>query len=403
MSYHDNMIHQAVKVRIYPSLEQKNILAQNFGSARWWWNYALNKSIETYKATGKGLTRTAMNSMLPQLKKEEETKWLKDCYSQIYQAVSLNLSRAYLNFFAGRARYPRFKSKFGKQSIQYPQNVTRSEIGLKFPGRLGTVKAKIHRPLEGEIKTVTLSMTPSGKYFASILLEREGDYPEAVSQQKVIGIDLGIKDFAITNDGQKTSKYANPRHHLKHHKNLKRKQQKLARKQKGSNSRNKARLLVAKVYERISNVRQDFLHKLSRKIVKNNQVVVVENLNIKGMVHNHKLAKAISDCSWGTFVNFLEYKLKEEGKALIEIERFFPSSKTCSNCHHQIDKLPLEIRNWKCSHCGTEHDRDENAAINIRQEGMRILKIYPLGTSGAADGGDVRPRRGNISRLGNSL
>ena len=149
------MIHQAVKVRIYPSLEQKNILAQNFGSARWWWNYALNKCTETYKATGKGLTRTAMNSMLPQLKKQEQTKWLKDCYSQIYQAVSLNLSRAYLNFFAGRARYPRFKSKFGKQSIQYPQNVTRSEIGLKFPGRLGTVKAKIHRPLEG--RAVSLS------------------------------------------------------------------------------------------------------------------------------------------------------------------------------------------------------------------------------------------------------
>ena len=396
------MIHQAVKVRIYPNSEQKGILAQNFGSARWWWNYALNKCIETYKATGKGLTRTAMNSMLPKLKREKETEWLKDCYSQIYQAVSLNLSRAYLNFFAGRARYPRFKSKFGKQSIQYPQNVTRSEIGLKFPGRLGKVKAKIHRPLEGQIKTVTVSMTTSGQYFASILLEKEGDYPEAVGQDKIIGIDLGIKDFAITNDGNKTSKYANPRHLKKYQKNLKRKQQKLARKQKGSNSRNKARLLVAKVYERISNVRQDFLHKLSRKIVNNNQVVVIENLNVKGMARNHKLAKAISDCSWGTFANFLEYKLKEEGKALVEIERFFPSSKTCSNCHHQIDKLPLDIRYWTCSHCGTKHDRDENAALNIRQEGIRILKLYPLGTSGSADGGNVRPRRGNISRLGSS-
>ena len=396
------MIHQAVKVRIYPNSEQKGILAQNFGSARWWWNYALSKCIETYKATGKGLTRTAMNSMLPKLKREKETEWLKDCYSQIYQAVSLNLSRAYLNFFAGRARYPRFKSKFGKQSIQYPQNVTRSEIGLKFPGRLGKVKAKIHRPLEGEIKTVTVSMTTSGQYFASILLEKEGDYPAAVGQDKIIGIDLGIKDFAITNDGNKTSKYANPRHLKKYQKNLKRKQQKLARKQKGSNSRNKARLLVAKVYERISNVRQDFLHKLSRKIVNNNQVVVIENLNVKGMARNHKLAKAISDCSWGTFANFLEYKLKEEGKALVEIERFFPSSKTCSNCHHQIDKLPLDIRYWTCSHCGTKHDRDENAAVNIRQEGIRILKLYPLGTSGSADGGNVRPRRGNISRLGSS-
>ena len=414
------MIHQAVKVRIYPNKEQSAILAQNFGCARWWWNYALNKCIETYKATGKGLTRSAMNSMLPKLKKEEETKWLRDCYSQIYQSVSLNLSRAYLNFFAGRARYPRFKSRSGKQSIQYPQNVTQVDIGLKFPGRLGKVKAKIHRPIHGEIKTVTLSMTQSGKYFASILVEKadatfmtgdgikvahqaEGDFPDANSEGKTIGIDLGIKDFAITNDGNKTSKYANPRHLSKYQKNLKRKQQKLARKQKGSNRRNKARKLVAKVYERISNVRQDFLHKLSRKVVNHNQVVVVENLNVKGMVRNHKLAKAISDCSWGTFVNFLEYKLKEEGKILVEIERFFPSSKTCSNCHYQIEQLPLDVRNWTCSHCGAVHDRDENAAINIRQEGMRMLQLNPLGTSGSANGGNVRPKRGKLSRLGNSL
>ena len=402
------MIHQAVKVRIYPTLEQKIVLAQNFGSARWWWNYALNKCIETYKATGKGLTRTALNSLLPKLKREEETEWLKDCYSQIYQSVSLNLSRAYLNFFAGRANYPRFKSRYGKQSIQYPQKVIRSEIGLKFPGRLGKIKAKIHRPLEGEIKTVTVSMTQSGKYFASILLEQEGELPEETRERapregQVIGIDLGIKDFAITNNGEKTSKYDNPRHLKKHQKNLKRKQQKLARKQKGSATRNKARKLVAKVYERISNVRQDFLHKLSRKIVNNNQVVVVETLNVKGMVRNHKVAKAISDCSWGTFVNFLQYKLKEEGKVLVEIDRFFPSSKTCSNCHYKVEKLPLDIRNWTCPHCGAKHDRDENAAINIRQEGIRILKLYPLGTSGSAKGGDVRPKRGNISRLGNSL
>ncbi len=412
------MIHQAVKVRLYPSGEQSVILAQHFGCARWWWNYALNKCIETYIETGKGLTRSAMNSMLPKLKKEEDTEWLGECYSQVLQSVSLNLSRAYLNFFAGRAKYPRFKSKSQKQSIQYPQKVKQVESSLKFPGRLGTVKARIHRPLDGEIKTVTVSMTPSGKYYASVLLLREGDPPEGAlasdeetssavalesnTKGKVIGIDLGIKDFAITYDGSKTSKFGNPRHLSKHQKNLRRKQQKLARKQKGSNRRNKARRLAAKVYERISNVRQDFLHKLSRKIVNNNQVVVVESLNVKGMVRNHKLAKAISDCSWGKFVNFLDYKLSQSGKLLVEINRFFPSSKTCSNCHYKIDKLSLDIRNWTCPSCGTHHDRDENAATNIRAEGIRILQTS-LGTSDAANGGNVRPNLGRVSRLGNSL
>ncbi len=386
------MIHQAVKVRLYPTNSQKITLSRHFGSARWWWNYALNKCIETYKKTGKGLTRSAMNSMLPRLKKQEETEWLKECYSQVLQSVSLNLSRAYLNFFAGRAKYPRFKSKFQKQSIQYPQQVKQIESSLKFPGKLGIVKAKIHRRLDGEIKTVTVSMTTSGKYYASVLLEIEEDAPQNVSvlkdlhsnecspnhQGKIIGIDLGISDFAIIHDGGKTSKYDNPRHLSKHEKNLKRKQQKLARKEKGSNRRNKARLLAAKVYERISNVRQDFLHKLSRKIVDNNQVVVVENLNVKGMVRNHKLAKAISDCSWGKFVNFLDYKLTQSGKLLIEIDRFFPSSKTCSNCHYEIDKLPLNVRNWVCPSCKSHHDRDENAAINIRAEGIRIMQTSCL-------------------------
>ena len=396
------MIHQATKVRLYPTNSQKITLAQHFGSARWWWNYALNKCIETYKETGKGLTRSAINSMLPKLKKEEETEWLKDCYSQVLQSVSLNLSRAYLNFFAGRAKYPRFKSKFKKQSIQYPQQVfLKSESSLKFPGKLGVVKAKIHRPLDGEIKTVTVSMTPSGKYYASVLLEKEGKIPEFKSG-KIIGIDLGIKDFAITHDGNKTSKYNNPRHLAKHAKNLKRKQQKLARKQLGSNRRNKAKKIAAKVYERISNVRIDFLHKLSRKIVNHNQVVVVENLNVRGMTRNHKLAKAISDCSWGKFVNFLDYKLSQEGKLLVEINRFFPSSKTCSNCHYKLDKLPLNVRNWVCPSCKSRHDRDANAAINIRAEGIRILQTS-LGTSDAAKGGNVSPKLGRVSRLGDFL
>ncbi|NES94458.1 MAG: IS200/IS605 family element transposase accessory protein TnpB [Desertifilum sp. SIO1I2] len=398
------MQHQAVKVRLYPTIEQQEILSQHFGCARWWWNHALSLCIETYKATGKGLSQSALNALLPKLKKQEETQWLSECYSQVLQATTLNLVTAYKNFFEGRARYPRFKAKKNRQSIQYPQSVKVVDGCLKFPGRVGVVKAKLHRPLLGKIKTVTVSMTPSGKYYASVLMELEAEKSVSSTDGKVAGIDLGLKDFAIVNDGIKTSKYANPRHLAKHERNLKRKQQKLARKQKGSKSRDKARRLVARVHERLSNVRQDYLHKLSRKLVDDNQVIVVESLNTKGMVRNPKLAKAISDVGWGTFVNFLSYKLDREGKVLVEIDRWFPSSKLCSNCHYQVREMPLDIRTWTCPSCGTQHDRDGNAAINIRAEGIRMLRqaqqqLSVLGTRTAADGGDVSPKRGRKSKL----
>jgi putative transposase len=399
------MRHQAVKVRLYPTTEQQEILSQHFGCSRWWWNYGLNLCIETYKTTGKSLNQSALNALLPKLKKQEETQWLSECYSQVLQATTLNLVTAYKNFFTGRARYPRFKAKKNKQSIQYPQSVKVVNGCLKFPGRVGLIKAKIHRDIEGTIKTVTVSMTPSGKYYAAILTELEGDYPAPSTDGKVAGVDLGIKDFAIVHDGIKTSKFANPRHLSKHERNLKRKQQKLARKVLGSNSRNKARKLVARVHERVSNVRQDYLHKLSRKLVDDNQVIVVESLNTKGMVcasrmlrkRNHKLARIISDVGWGMFMNFLQYKLEREGKVLVEIDRWFPSSKLCSNCHYQVSEMPLDVRTWTCKSCGTHHDRDENASQNIRAEGIRMLSV--LGTRTAADGGDVSPRLGRKSKL----
>lgn len=392
------MKRQAVKVRIYPTEEQIQVLAQHFGCARWWWNYGLNQCIETYKATGKGLSQSGLNSLLPKLKKEKDTEWLGDCYSQVLQSVSLNLSRAYQNFFEGRAKYPRFKSKHHRQSIQYPQKVKQVDETLRFPGKLGAVKAKIHRPLDGVIKTVTVSKCPTGKYYASVLIEYDGDYPASTGEGKVIGIDLGIKDFAITYDGEKTSKYPNPKHLSKYEKKLAVKQRIAARKNKGSNRRKKANKIVCLVYEQVSNVRQDYLHKLSRKIVDNNQVVVVENLNVKGMVRNHKLAKAISDTGWGTFVNFLSYKLERSGGNLIEINRWFPSSKLCSNCHYQISELPLDVRNWTCPSCGTHHDRDGNAAMNIRAEGIRMLSSSGTGEANA-NGEDVRPIRGRKSKM----
>jgi putative transposase len=394
------VLHKAVQVRLYPSKEQETLLAQAFGCARWWWNYALNKSIDTYKETGKGLGQSALNALLPNLKKAEDTKWLANCYSQVLQATTLNLTTAYKNFFDKRAGFPKFKSKHGKQSIQYPQNVKIVDGNVKLPGNIGIVKAKIHRLVEGKIKTCTVVKTPSGKYFASILTELEGDAP-TITFGKIYGVDLGLKHFAVVTDGEKVSKYDNPKHITKHEKNLKRKQKKLARKQKGSNSRNKYRKVVAKVYEQVSNSRQDFLHKLSYKLVSDSQAVIVENLHVKGMVRNHKLAKAISDAGWGTFTNFLSYKLERKGARLVEIDRWFPSSKLCSNCFYQVSEMPLDVREWTCPHCGTHHDRDGNAAINIRAEGIRWLLAE--GSAVSAVGGEVRPKMGRKSHLRHSL
>ncbi|MEH2284950.1 MAG: RNA-guided endonuclease TnpB family protein [Nostoc sp.] len=393
------MLHKVVQVRLYPSVEQQIQLAQAFGCARWWWNYALNKSIETYKETGKGLSRVALNAFLPTLKKAEETVWLADCYSQVLQATTLNLTTAYKNFFEKRAGFPKFKSRHGKQSIQYPQNVKIVDGNVKLPGNIGVIKAKIHRPIEGKIKTVTVSKTPSGKYLASILTLVEGENP-VISEGKIYGIDLGLKHFAVVTDGEKVSKYDNPKHLTKHEKNLKRKQKKLARKVKGSNSRNRYRRVVAKVYERVSNSRQDFLHKLSHKLVSDSQAVIVENLHVLGMVRNHKLAKSISDAGWGTFTNFLAYKLARIGARLVEIDRWFPSSKLCSNCFYQVSEMSLDVREWTCPNCGTHQDRDANASINIRAEGIRMIKAE--GSAVSAVGGEVSPNLGRKSKFRHS-
>lgn len=224
---------KVIKVRIYPTDEQFITLAKHFGCTRWLWNHCLSVMTETYKTTGKGVSAFTMKKQIPTLKLEHE--WLKECYSQCLQQSVLNLSQAFQNFFEGRSKYPNFKSKHHKQSVQFPQNVkVVSESAIKFPGLLGIVAAKIHRPIEGTIKTVTVSRNPDGKYFASLLIEDGTVKPEFSREGKAIGIDLGLTDFAITSDG---SKYANPRHLKKHERNLKRKQRKLSRRKKGSKNR----------------------------------------------------------------------------------------------------------------------------------------------------------------------
>lgn len=380
---------QIVKVRVYPTNEQKMTLAKAFGCARWFWNYSLNLTNETYMATGKGLSRADIQGMLPQLKKQEETEWLQEPYSQCLQVVALNLSKAFINFFERRAAFPRFKSKQGKQSLTYPQNVKiERDKYLKLP-KIGLVYAKIHRPIEHSLRTVTITKTPSNKYYASILFDNGKEQPKTKIEGKALGIDLGLNHFAITSDG---SKFDNPKWLAKHEQNLKIKQQRLSRRQKGSNNRNKARLAVAKVHEKIASCREDFLHKLSRRIVNKNQVICVENLNVKGMVRNHNLAKAISQVGWGMFCTMLKYKAENEGKVYQEVDRFFPSSKTCNVCLHQVKSLTLDIRYWDCSNCGTKHiDRDLNAAKNIRDEGLRIISC---GTRDQAYCPDVRPSKG---------
>jgi len=375
----------ATKIRIYPNKKQEEALAKAFGCARWFWNNSLEETSRAYKETGKGLGQYALNARLPELKKT--FAWLGETHSQVLQSVSLNLSRAFINFFERRAKFPAFKSKKGRQSIQYPQGVKVVDARYVTLPKVGRVKAVVHREITGAVKTVTISKTASGKYFASILAENGLDAPAVSFDGKILGVDAGLTHIVVTSDG---SKFDNPRHTLKAQKNLKRKQQKLSRKVKGSNTRNKARLLVAKVHERITNARTDYLHKLSRRLVDENQIIAVEDLHVKGMMKNHSLARSVGDAGWGTFASMLKYKAERAGKGYIEVNRFFPSSKACSNCLHVVHSLPLNVRSWRCSKCGVLHDRDVNAAMNIRDEAARMI----------AAGIAVTASRGAVSRVG---
>ncbi|MEG4350832.1 RNA-guided endonuclease TnpB family protein [Microcoleus sp. LAD1_D5] len=382
---------KAYKYRIYPSNEQAILLAKSFGCARWFYNFALNLTSETYKATGKGLSRNDIINLLPSLKKEHE--WLTEPPSQCLQQVALDLSSSFLNFFEKRANYPTFKKKGNKQSIRFPQ-------GIKLNGdylilrKLGKVHCKISRLSEGKLKSVTVSLTPSSEDYAACLYEDGKNIPVSSSEGKAVGIDMGITHYAITSDG---TKHGNPKYYRRKYEiGLAKRQKLLSRKQKESNNRNKARNKVAKVHAKITRCREEFLHKLSHKLVDENQViVVVENLAVRNLVRNHKLAKSISDAGWGQFCTMLKYKSQWQGKTYIEVDRFFPSTKTCSNCLHQVKEIPLDVRVGTCPHCGTTPDRDINVAQNIRDEGLRILAGGHLA---AASGQRVRASKGTAFR-----
>lgn len=352
-------IKRAYKYRIYPNSQQRDKLSQQFGGCRFVYNYFLRRRIDTYIETDKGLTYHDTALQLTELKKQTDYNWLKDMDSQAAQQALRDLDTAYSNFFNKRAKFPNFKKKHGKQSCRFPQRFKIDGSKLYIP-KVGWVKIVLHRPIEGVMKNLTVSRTKSGKYFASIQVEQEIDAP--VYQGGKVGLDLGLKDFAVTSDGQR---FPNPKHLRKSERRLARYQRKLSKTQKGSNGRDKARLKVAKLHEKIANQRLDFTHKLSRQLVESNQLTAIEDLNVKGMVRNHSLAKSISDAGWSEFVRQLNYKGQWYGCHIEQIDRFFPSSKRCVHCGFVNQDLQLSDRHWICPECGSVLDRDINAAQNI--------------------------------------
>ena len=380
-------IKRAYRYRIYPTTQQQEQLAKQFGASRFIYNYFLRQRIDTYAETGQGLTYHGTALALTTLKKQPEYGWLKEADSQALQQSLRDLDTAYNNFFNHRAKFPNFKKKHAKQSCRFPQRFRIENGKLRIP-KIGLVKIVLHRPIEGKIKNLTVLKTKSGQYFAAIQVEQEIDEPTYRGEQ--IGLDLGLKDFAVTSDGQR---FSNPKYLARSEHKLKRLQRRLSRTQKGSNGREKTRLKVARQHEKIVNQRQDFLHKLSRQLVEENQLIIIEDLNVKGMMQNHCLAKAISDVSWSEFTRQLGYKGQWYGCHIEKIDRFFPSSKRCFHCGFINKNLTLSDRHWICPECGCILDRDVNAAQNI-------LKWYTAGTAGIHAGGqNVSP----ISRETGSL
>ena len=368
-------ILKAYKYRLYPTTEQQEFFAKSFGCTRFIWNKMLNDKIEHYENT-----KTTLRNTPAQYKKEFE--WLKEVDSLALANVQLDLQRAFQGFFKSSFGFPKFKRKGIKDS--YTTNNQKGTVAvtsrsIKLP-KIGHIKAKIDREINGLVKSATVSRTPSGKYFVSVLFETIAQpLPKTNSS---VGIDLGITDFIVLSD---KTEVVNPKFLAKYEKKLAREQKILAKRRevakaanrKLSESRNyqKQRLKVAKVYEKIANCRKNFLHKTSFNLIKNHDVIVIEDLNVKGMVKNRRLAKTISDSAWSEFATMLAYKADWYGKQLVKIDRWFPSSKTCSGCDHVLGEgeLTLAMRQWQCPSCNAVLDRDYNASINILNEGLRYL------------------------------
>ncbi|XBG72411.1 IS200/IS605 family element RNA-guided endonuclease TnpB [Enterococcus cecorum] len=372
---------KAYKFRIYPTEEQEIFFAKTFGRVRKVYNLMLDDRKKAYEEV-KNDSSKKMTFPTP-AKYKKEFPFLKEVDSLALANAQLHLDKAYKNFFRDKSvGFPRFKSK--KNPVQsYTTNNQNGTVALidnkfiKVPKLKSLIRIKLHRQPKGRIKSATISRHSSGKYYISLLCKEE--ISELPKTNSAIGIDLGITDFAILSDGQKID---NNKFTSKMEKKLKREQRKLSRrallaKKKGiplSEAKNyqKQKLKVARLHEKVINQRTDFLNKLSTEIIKNHDIICIEDLNVKGMLRNHKLARSISDVSWSSFVAKLQYKADWYGREIIKVDMWFPSSQICSGCGHKDGKKPLDIREWTCPICHTHHDRDINASINILTEGLRI-------------------------------
>lgn len=367
---------RAYKYCLLPNEVQRQQLAQFFGCARFVYNLGLETKIAAWTSARKNLNCFDLVNQMVQMKGDEEYFWLYECPSQTLQMALRNLDNAYTNFFKG-AGFPKFKKKSGHQSIQFPQGVKVEQDRIFIP-KLKWVGFIQHRQLgEGKIKTVTISKTPTGKYFVSILIDNQKELPtkKPVRIETTVGIDVGLKTFATLSDGQE---FAAPKFLRNQLRRLRVEQRTMARRYKQgkkseeqSKSWHKQKLVVAKLHEKITNQRKDFLQKTSTAIIKQYDTICLENLNVAGMVKNQNLALSISDVGWTSFNSMLEYKAQWYGKNIVYIGRFEPSSKICSSCGNIFKELTLGIREWTCQKCGTVHDRDKNAAQNIKNFGLR--------------------------------
>lgn len=372
-------MYKSYKYRIYPNKEQEELIQKTFGCSRFVYNQVLAYKNELYKTEKKNLGKMASATWMTQNLKSQYT-WLKEVDKFALTEAVFNLDVAYQRFFKMGAGFPHFKSKRDNRK-SYNTCMTNNNIEVSFESgkiklpKLKWIKAKVHRSFEGKIKKATISQTPSGKYFCSVLVEEELPKPLPRSSNSV-GLDLGIKDLLITSNGEK---YENPRTLQKYAEKLAIEQRKLSQKQKGSKNYEKQRIKVAKVYEKITNTRIDNLHKISHKLISENQVIISEDLDIKSMVQDSNYAKSILDCSWYELTRQLQYKAEWYGRAYKKIDRYFPSSQKCNDCGFINKEVKnLAVREWTCPNCGIIHDRDINAALNVLQVGQGLPEMMSV-------------------------